>query len=75
MQNPNVLNATHMQNIGPSILLIVYPFLDSCGVVCLGSYMRGKASCGYMDIVITHPDGERYTSQDLQNLLTLNGTG
>ena len=28
-------------------------------IVCGGSYRRGKASCGDMDIVITHPDGER----------------
>ncbi|KAJ8569846.1 hypothetical protein K7X08_006423 [Anisodus acutangulus] len=27
-------------------------------VVCGGSYRRGKASCGDMDIVITHPDGK-----------------
>ncbi|XVF84892.1 hypothetical protein PTKIN_Ptkin17bG0075800 [Pterospermum kingtungense] len=26
-------------------------------VVCGGSYRRGKASCGDLDIVITHPDG------------------
>ncbi|KAG6510340.1 hypothetical protein ZIOFF_028350 [Zingiber officinale] len=28
-------------------------------IVCGGSYRRGKASCGDLDIVITHPDGER----------------
>lgn len=32
-------------------------------IVCGGSYRRGKASCGDMDIVITHPDGKRYDIQ------------
>jgi DNA polymerase lambda len=32
-------------------------------IVCGGSYRRGKSSCGDMDIIITHPDGERYTSK------------
>lgn len=29
-------------------------------IVCGGSYRRGKASCGDLDIIITHPDGNRY---------------
>ncbi|XP_074584839.1 DNA polymerase lambda [Curcuma longa] len=29
-------------------------------IVCGGSYRRGKASCGDLDIVITHPDGESH---------------
>lgn len=29
-------------------------------IVCGGSYRRGKSSCGDMDIVITHPDGESH---------------
>ncbi|KAG0513632.1 hypothetical protein BDA96_10G118800 [Sorghum bicolor] len=29
-------------------------------IVCGGSYRRGKASCGDMDIIITHPDGESH---------------
>jgi hypothetical protein len=41
-------------------------------IVCGGSYRRGKASCGDMDIVITHPDGERYTSKHVWNLLASN---
>lgn len=39
-------------------------------IVCGGSYRRGKASCGDMDIVITHPDGVRWSAvQVLFNLL------
>jgi len=29
-------------------------------IVCGGSYRRGKSSCGDIDIIITHPDGQRY---------------
>ncbi|XVE75102.1 hypothetical protein DITRI_Ditri12bG0070000 [Diplodiscus trichospermus] len=29
-------------------------------VVCGGSYRRGKASCGDLDIIITHPDGKSH---------------
>jgi hypothetical protein len=29
-------------------------------VVCGGSYRRGKATCGDMDMVITHQDGRRW---------------
>ncbi|CAO2829204.1 unnamed protein product [Amaranthus hypochondriacus] len=29
-------------------------------IVCGGSYRRGKSSCGDMDIVITHPDGQSH---------------
>lgn len=29
-------------------------------VICAGSFRRGKASCGDMDIIITHPDGRSH---------------
>ncbi|KAL7584324.1 hypothetical protein Lser_V15G44760 [Lactuca serriola] len=34
--------------------------LPGVNVVCGGSFRRGKASCGDMDIVITHPDGKSH---------------
>ncbi|CAL9172022.1 unnamed protein product [Musa hybrid cultivar] len=42
-----------LQNAGQEVLPGVM-------VVCGGSYRRGKASCGDLDIVITHPDGESH---------------
>ncbi|RLM55276.1 DNA polymerase beta isoform X1 [Panicum miliaceum] len=42
-----------LQDVGKDILPGVI-------IVCGGSYRRGKASCGDMDIVITHPDGESH---------------
>ncbi|KAM3303994.1 DNA polymerase lambda isoform X1 [Capsicum chacoense] len=42
-----------LQKVGEEILPGVI-------VVCGGSYRRGKASCGDMDIVITHPDGKSH---------------
>ncbi|KAL8111894.1 DNA polymerase lambda [Apium graveolens] len=29
-------------------------------IICAGSFRRGKASCGDMDIIITHPDGKSH---------------
>ncbi|XP_073306040.1 DNA polymerase lambda isoform X1 [Primulina huaijiensis] len=29
-------------------------------IVCGGSYRRGKASCGDLDIIVTHPDGKSH---------------
>ncbi|KAF9625705.1 hypothetical protein IFM89_026285 [Coptis chinensis] len=29
-------------------------------IVCGGSYRRGKSTCGDLDIIITHPDGESH---------------
>ncbi|KAI7726535.1 hypothetical protein M8C21_023227 [Ambrosia artemisiifolia] len=34
--------------------------LPGVSVVCGGSFRRGKATCGDMDIVITHPDGKSH---------------
>ncbi|KAM0914402.1 hypothetical protein ACQ4PT_011584 [Festuca glaucescens] len=42
-----------LQEVGKDIL-------PGVTIVCGGSYRRGKASCGDMDIVITHPDGESH---------------
>ncbi|KAL6567781.1 hypothetical protein OROGR_001449 [Orobanche gracilis] len=42
-----------MQKVGEEILPGVV-------IVCGGSYRRGKASCGDMDIVIMHPDGRSH---------------
>ncbi|XP_020579488.1 DNA polymerase lambda [Phalaenopsis equestris] len=35
-------------------------FTSQVVVICGGSYRRGKASCGDLDIIITHPDGESH---------------
>ncbi|VFQ59442.1 unnamed protein product [Cuscuta campestris] len=42
-----------LQKVGQEILPGVI-------IVCGGSYRRGKESCGDMDFVITHPDGESH---------------
>ncbi|GLT86393.1 hypothetical protein SLE2022_045350 [Rubroshorea leprosula] len=42
-----------LKNVGEEILPGVI-------IVCGGSYRRGKASCGDMDIIITHPDGKSH---------------
>ncbi|KAL8150204.1 hypothetical protein V2J09_020012 [Rumex salicifolius] len=37
-----------------------YELLPGVVVVCGGSYRRGKSTCGDMDIIITHPDGQSH---------------
>ncbi|KAF8407955.1 hypothetical protein HHK36_007095 [Tetracentron sinense] len=34
--------------------------LSGVNIVCGGSFRRGKATCGDLDIVITHPDGKSH---------------
>ncbi|XP_039116525.1 DNA polymerase lambda isoform X4 [Dioscorea cayenensis subsp. rotundata] len=34
--------------------------LSGVMIVCGGSYRRGKSSCGDLDIIITHPDGDSH---------------
>ena len=54
----------YKSSINYAFLYMGYPtllmsFLKAI-IVCGGSFRRGKASCGDLDIIITHPDGKRY---------------
>lgn len=64
VNNKLSLENKHLRNFLFAVLydlcsLSVAFFYVEVIIVCGGSYRRGKASCGDMDIIITHPDGER----------------
>ena len=46
-------------------------FILKVVIVCGGSYRRGKAFCGDLDVIVTHPDGRRsnFTSLLFSNKL------
>ena len=50
------INNAYLYMCYPTILMSVL----KVNIVCGGSFRRGKASCGDLDIIITHPDGRRY---------------
>jgi DNA polymerase lambda len=47
------------------------------GLICMacGSYRRGKADCGDVDILITHPDGKSHKGVFSKLLSSLHESG
>ncbi|PON67238.1 DNA polymerase family X, beta-like [Parasponia andersonii] len=61
LKNENSL--THAQKVQEMESLLKKAgeqILPEVEIICGGSFRRGKASCGDMDIVITHPDGKSH---------------
>ncbi|XVF02385.1 hypothetical protein REPUB_Repub04eG0171200 [Reevesia pubescens] len=49
-----------VQEMASLLQKVAEDIVPGVAVVCGGSYRRGKASCGDLDIVITHPDGKSH---------------
>lgn len=52
---------TRFSSLSCSFKTFIRSFVLKVIIVCGGSYRRGKAFCGDLDIIITHPDGQRST--------------
>ena len=59
VMNFSVYRFTLLLDVENPLNVIHLSFLQ-VDIVCGGSYRRRKATCGDLDIVITHPDGQRY---------------
>ncbi|WZZ79999.1 hypothetical protein YC2023_100571 [Brassica napus] len=59
VMNFSVYRFTLLLDVENPLNVIHLSFLQ-VDIVCGGSYRRGKATCGDLDIVITHPDGQSH---------------